>query len=175
MGTFNEEFLETHDIIQAFAPGTDLQAAVTDGDWINMTNWDRCSLVVISGVGPDAAQVPILTPQQATDIAGAGAKAINIERIQVKALALLSGVQQWTTVTQTAAATYSNVLHGDLQTIYVTDILATTMDFAGGFSYLNVTIPDAGANAGNQYAVGFYILSGAHYGRSPSTRATNIV
>ncbi|QDU06374.1 hypothetical protein V6x_61260 [Gimesia chilikensis] len=47
---FNQEFLESHDIIPAFMP-VDLSTSANTGDRVNLKNYERCVFVLLASIG----------------------------------------------------------------------------------------------------------------------------
>jgi len=79
--TSNLAFLDRFDIVEAF-PTVDLQTGANTGDWISLKNARRAVVVFTSGVGT-AGDDPTVTLLQATDVAGTGSKALNINTAHV--------------------------------------------------------------------------------------------
>jgi len=146
-------FLETADIVAAFVP-VDMQTAANDGDWVNLQNFERCVAVLFKAIGT-AGDDPVFTVKQATDNAGSNAKALNISTIWSK-VGTLSGISGFTKNTQAAGATYTDAASAEAQAIMAVDILAEELDSEGGFTHIQLSIPDVGGNA--QLGCGFYIL-----------------
>ncbi len=111
-------FIETNDIISAFAP-VDMQTAANTGDWISMKNWNHVTVVVFTGIGT-AGDDATVTVEQATSIAGASNKALNFTTLHAKRGATaLSAVGTWTKVTQGAANTYTHADDAENESIWV--------------------------------------------------------
>jgi hypothetical protein len=150
-------------IAAGFVPA-DLAAAAQSGDWVSLKNYRHVAIVFFKAAGA-AAEDPIITVQQATDVAGAGAKALNFTTIYRKSAADVQTVGQFTKVTQAAANTY-NGDDGDKQVIYLIEFNAEDLDAEGGFDCVRATFADVGVTA--QLGALLYVLSGPRYTPPPS-------
>ncbi len=155
----NALFAEQANIIA----GVPLDMAGTPGlatGWVSLKNYERASIVLIRAASA-ASEGGTLTIQQATDVAGTGAKNLpTLTRVDRKQHATaLGGVGVWTTVTQAAAATVA--LTAQVQTCLVADIYNTDLDDPNGFDCIQATVADVGATA----CLGtlFIILWGSRY------------
>lgn len=136
----------------------DLAAAAQSGDWVGLKEYDHLAIVVIKAVG-GAGEPATLTVQQATDNAGAGAKALNFTRVDRKEGADIEAVGEFSKVTQAAANTFA--LAATSEGIYVVEFDGQDLDIANGFAYVRATFGDVGVTA--QLAAVVYLLSGARY------------
>lgn len=157
------------DLVAGVLP-LDLQTART-GDYVSLKNWGHLTVVLVKGVGTDGDD-QTLTFNQATAVAGTGAKGLNItEYFEKEALTDLTGTGAWTRVTQTAAST---VALGDPSAqsaaIYAFEIDADQLDVDGGFDCVSVDNDGQGSNA--QLGTILYILSEPRYPSLP-TRLPN--
>lgn len=135
------------------------------GDWVSLGKYRRCAIVFLKGVGA-ASQDAILTLQQATSAAGAGAKNLAVVTdVRVKQASALTAVGQFTQVTQAAAATYTSDTSGEDQALWVVDIDSDQLDVANGFSFLNASLNDPGTNS--QIGAVLYLLHEPRYGDMP--------
>lgn len=141
------------DVVAGIVP-VDLSAAANDGDWVNAQAAEAVTVLFFAAAGT-AGQDPVFTLQQAQDNAGTGAKDLNFTKISHKA-GTLTAVPNWTEVEQTAANTYTNATHAEVQKIYAVTIQTREMDASGGFNHLRVQIPDVGAAA--QLGCALYLL-----------------
>lgn len=67
-------------VVPSVPPGTAAQnALVHAGDYINLKDWNRCSVVL--RMGSTVVTTRTLRIQQATNVAGAGVKALNFEAV----------------------------------------------------------------------------------------------
>lgn len=165
--TSNSLLVERANIISGFVP-IDLQAGANDGDWVSLKNYERLAIVFFKAAGT-AGDDPTLTVQQASDVSGTGAKALNFTRIDVKQGADLFAIGTFTTVTQTAANTYTEATSAEAQAIWVVDIKAEDLDVDNGFDCVRATVADVGSNA--QLGCLLYIAYGARYSGAPSAIA----
>jgi len=152
--------VENSQIVSGFVP-IDLQTGANDGDWISLKNYNHIALILFKAVGT-AGDDPTLTIEQATDVAGAGAKALDFVHIYTKQAALLTSVGQFTKVTQAAANTYTDLTSAELQAIWVIEFNGIDLDVANGFDCLRGRVADIGGNA--QLGAMLYVLSEARHG-----------
>lgn len=139
----NRHFLEKAQIVGAITP-VNMASGANNGDWISMKNYGRCAIVLFKGTGT-AAEDPVITLQQATDVAGTSSKSLTFTRIDYKA-GTLSSVSQFTTVNQAAAGNYT-LDAGELEAIAVIDIKAEDLDKSNGFDCLRCNIADVGTTS----------------------------
>ena len=98
--------LEHVQVVQGFLP-VDLSVAQNDGDWVSLKHYRHLAILFHAGVGTSGDD-PTLSVQQAQDVSGTGAKALNFGTIYVKQAAVdLTGVGQFPKITQTPADTYT--------------------------------------------------------------------
>lgn len=154
MARLTEEF----QFAAGFVP-SDLAAAAQSGDWVSLKNYDHLAIVLFKAAGA-VGEIPTITVQQAQDVAGTGAKALNFTRIDRKDNADLFTVGQFTKVTQAAGNTYAPAA-GNTQLLAVIEIEAQDLDKANGFDCVRATLNDVGATA--QLGALLYILSGSRY------------
>lgn len=148
------KFLENHQIVMGVLP-LDLQTART-GDYVSLKNYRHLTVVVLKNAGTDGDD-QTLTFNQATAVAGTGAKGLSVTEYHEKE-GTLTGIGQWTRVTQSAAAT---VALGDpsaqSEALYVFEFDADELDVDNGFDCVSVDSDGAGSNA--QLGAILYILS----------------
>jgi hypothetical protein len=154
------------EIVPVIVP-VDASVAANNGDWISLKGYAHATFVVFKGAGA-SGEPPVLTLQQATDVAGTGVKALAFEKILAKSAADITTVGQFTEVTQTAAGTYTPAA-GNVQAMYVIEVEATTLDLANSFDCVRLNVPDVGSTA--QLVSAFAILSGPRYGSKPMPSA----
>lgn len=153
-------FLEHNEIAAAFVP-VDTQTAANPGDYICLKGYEGVAIVFFKAAGT-AGDDPVITVNQATDVAGSGAKSLNLTKHRQKQ-GTLTAVTSWTEVTQAAGASITlNATSAESQGLYVIDIKASDLDVAGGFDCLMVNVADTGS-AGAQLGCAFYILYGPRY------------
>lgn len=172
--------LESIDIVTAFAPGSDINTDVA-GDWISLKNYDGVLICFHKAAGT-AGDDPAILLEQATAVAGTGAKALTaIRAVYAKVGATaLTGVSTFTRYTGTATddldtvSTFGTDILADVgEALLVIDIRASDLDVTNGFDCLRFSIEgDDIANA--TLAAGWYILYGARYpDPTPAASITN--
>lgn len=150
----NNLFVETAQIVMAIVP-VDSQTGASNGDWVSLKNFDRCTVVLIKAAGV-AGDDPVLTLRQATDVSGSGAKALTFTRIDAK-VGVQTGIGSFTTTLQAAANTYTDQVSAEAQAIMCVEVQASDLDVSNGFDCVQLQIPDTGA-AGAQLIAAIYIL-----------------
>lgn len=160
------------DAIMAIAP-LDLQTA-RDGDYVSLKDAQGVLVLVIKGVGTDNDD-PVISFQQASDVAGTGAKDLaTIAEVFSKEAVDMTTLGVWTRETQTAGASFSP---GDpaaqSQALYAFQIEADELDVDNGFDCVRVRIADTGVNA--QLGAAVYLLYGLRYPGSPEKLPNSIV
>ena len=153
-----EGFLQNNTIEAGFVP-VDMSAAANDGDYVSMEQYNRCIIVAFKAAGT-AGDDPTITLQQAQDKAGTGAKDLDFTVINEK-VGTLSGVSDWTRVTQAAAASYVNAASAEAQGLFVIEIDADELDGNNGFTHLRARIADVGTNA--QLGCVLYLMTEPRY------------
>jgi len=153
-----DRFLQSIGIESAFNP-VNMATGANDGDWINLAMYGRVVCVLFKGIGT-AGQDPVFTLKQATDIAGAGAKALNFTTIYAK-VGTLTGVATFTRITQAEAATYTDAVSAEAAAIFAVEIAAEDLDVNNGFTCIQMSVPSVGAGA--QLGCGFYIMLSPRY------------
>ena len=142
----SEEFVQMVQLVEG-VPIVDFQTAANDGDWVSLKEYHNCCVIVITSAGT-AADDPTLTMEQATDVSGADAKALNFTVIHTKQAATdLSGTGVNTRVTQAAAATYTEATSAEQVFIWQVDFADTELDAANDFDCLRARVADIGSNA----------------------------
>lgn len=163
MITMNADFAEQVNILSA-APLDMAGAAGLATPWVSLKLYKRATFVLICAAG-GAAEQPTITLQQATAVAGTGAKSlVAIRRPFLKQHATaLEGIGAFTSVTQAAAATYAvpAVAGNQAASMVVFDILDEDLDVAGGFDCVRATVADVGVTA--KLGVLFVLLWGSAY------------
>lgn len=159
---FNQEFLESHEIIPAFMP-VDLSTAANTGDRVNLQNYERCIFVLLASIGT-AGDDPVITAQQHDAATSGNSKALNFTRIRHKVGATdIDAVGQFSLVEQSAASTYdSATIDGaENEALIAIEVQSQDLDTDSGFTFVSFNVADVGSNA--QLGAGFYILQGAAY------------
>lgn len=155
--------VENTQIVGGFVP-LDLQVART-GQYVEIPAGHHLTIIFFKGTGTDGDD-PIVTPTQATDAAGAGAKALNISRIWRKQAIDVLTVANFTLTTQAAGATYTNT-DGHQQAIWILEYDWSDLDVAGGFRFARIALNDTGTNA--QLACVLYIVAPSTIFDAPPT------
>lgn len=154
-------------------PAVDLSTAANNGDWVSLSNYGKCAVVFVSGIGT-AGQDPTLTIEQATDNSGTSSKALNIptDRIWKKQAATnLSSVGAWADAS--GGVTDNTWTHADAaeeSVIVWVEFKVTDLDVNNDFAYLRGTVADVGANAQPGYL--FYLLYEPVYPNKPTEQVS---
>ncbi|RWQ16099.1 hypothetical protein [Mesorhizobium sp.] len=157
----NQHILEKLQIAAGFVP-VSMATAPTE-DWVSLKNFGRMAIVFFKAAGT-AGDDPTLTLEQATAVAGTGAKALNFTRIDVKQGADLFAIGEFTTIAQ-AANTYTEATSAEAQAIWVLDVKAEDLDVDGGFDCIRASISDIGTNA--QLGCLLYLGHEPRYAKAP--------
>jgi hypothetical protein len=170
--TVNARILERINIVEAW-PVVDLQTGANDGDWVSLKNYKRVLCVLMASVGT-ASQDPIITMEQASAVAGTGAKALTVVTAGWTKIGTtnLTAVGTWTAVAQAAAATFTAVCSAS-DKILAIEITADQLDADNGFDCIRMRVADTGGNA--QLGIGFYILADPRYPDAPENMLSAIV
>ena len=173
---FNTDLMENINIVTAFSPGTDVNTDAS-GDWVSLKNYDGCLVCFHKAVGT-AGDDPAIKLQQATAVAGTGAKALNFNHIYHKIGGTgLTAVGTFTKIELTTAtddldlvSVNSVDLLTDInETIVVVNVRASDLDVDGGFDCINLEIEgdDFGSSC---LASAWYILYNVrHSGSTPKS------
>lgn len=154
------------DIIEGF-PAVDLSAGANNGDYISLKNAERAAVVFVSGVGTPGED-PTLTLQQAQDVSGTGAKALNFTTIYRKQAAVsLAGTAAWTKTAQAAASTYTNADAAEQSLIWVVEIDPSELDVENNYTCIRATVADIGSGAQPGYL--FYLVEPKSKGTPANT------
>ena len=163
----NAAFLEMYQVVPAFIPGADQNADLV-GDWVSLKNFHRVTILFHKAAGT-AGDDPSIRLQQATDVAGTGAKALNFTRnwhkIGATALSAIGAFTKVVLITATDDLDLVSVNGVDMltdvgETIWAVDVKADELDVTNGFDCINLLIEgDDVANA--NLCEGLYILGPA--------------
>jgi len=157
-------FTEQAQLVAGFVP-VNLATAANSGDYVSLKNYRHVAIVFFKGEGT-AGDDPTLTVQQASAVAGTGAKALNFTTVYTKQGADLAAVGGFTKVTQTAGNTYTDATSAEVQAIWVVEFNAEDLDSEGGFDCVTASVADVGTNA--QIGALLYILSEPRFTPPPS-------
>lgn len=172
----NKHFVEKVNIAQGFLPVA-MNSAANAGDWVSLKGYNRCAVVVFKAVGT-AGDDPTITLEQASAVAGTGAKALNITRVDKKqAASNLLAVGTYTTSTSASPATndtfstntWTNSVLAEQAAIVVIDVQAEDLDVENGFDCIRASIGDVGTNA--QLGAMLYMLHDPRYTDQPLASA----
>ncbi|MBI4637690.1 MAG: hypothetical protein HY727_15235 [Candidatus Rokubacteria bacterium] len=159
------------DIIPAILP-LDLQTA-RDGDYISLKHAQGVAVVVFKGAGT-AGDDPLISFQQAQDVAGTGVKDLATIATIFKKQGTLTAVGTWSKVTQAAGASFqADATSAEEEAVYVFEIEADELDVDNGFDCLRVRVADTGTNA--QLGCALYLLYGQRYAATPANLPSSIV
>lgn len=166
----NASFFEDYQVVPAFIPGADQNADLT-GDWVSLKNFHKCVLLFHKAAG-SAGDDPSIKLQQATDVSGTSAKALNFTHIWHKIGATaLSAVGTFTKVmltTPTDDLDLVSVNSVDLaadtgEALIGVEVKAEELDVDNGFDCMNFILE--GDDVGNANLVcAYYILGPARQG-----------
>lgn len=161
------------DIVPLITP-VDLTTAANPSDWVSLRNCEGIAIVVYKAVGT-ADQDPVLTFNQATDVAGTGSKALSVVTTHdQKQATALTTVGAWTRVTQAAGSTLTlNATSAESQGLYVVQIDSAQLDTTNGFDCIQVSIADVGANTQLGCVLG--ILYGLRFRATPANLVSAII
>lgn len=152
------QFIENNQIVAGIIP-IDLATAANNGDWVSLKHYSHVTCVLYKAAGT-AGEDPVFKMQQATAVAGTSAKDLLFDTVYIKA-GTLTSVGTFTKVTQTAATSYTDATHAEVQAIYVVEFDAEDLDVANSFDCVQMSVADVGVAA--QIGCGFYILSNPRY------------
>lgn len=156
----NLEFLEDHNIIAGLIP-VNLATGANTGDRVSMENYGRCVFVFIGGIGT-AGEDPVISAQQHVAATGGTPADLLFTRIRHKVGATaLSAVEDFTLVTQTAAASYDSdpIAGAENEALICIEIRAE--DLTDGYKFISFNIADVGADA--QLGAALYIMCEPRY------------
>lgn len=156
------QFAEHFNIAEGFLP-VNLATAANDGDWVSLKNYSEVTILFFGAPGASAEPATI-TLEQASAVAGTGAKALNFTTLYKKQAATnLQGTGTWTKVTQAAANTYAlgSGADGDKAALVAITVHAEDLDTEGGFDCIRGRVADVGATS--QIGAMVYILGGPRH------------
>lgn len=162
----NLRLLDFMEIVSAIKP-LDLNGAAEAGDWVSLKNYGRLAIVFFASVGSNGTDIT-LTLEQATAVAGTGAKALNVTEYFHKSGADLLTVEQFTKVTMSAGNTITRTDNDIADQIYVIDIQAEDLDIDNDFDCVRVSANNPGAA---KIGCALYLLYGPKYGTEPPQSA----
>ena len=148
-------------IVSGFIP-VDMQTAANNGDVVSLKNYDHLTVILFKAVGT-AAQDPVLTFTQATEVAYSTSKALaTIDEYWSKQGAALTAIGTFTRTTQAAGSTVTlDATSAEEQGLYVFEIDASDLDVANGYDCVRCSVADVGGNP--QLGCMLYVLSGPRH------------
>lgn len=153
------------DIVTAFPP-VNLATGANNGLWLNMKDVEAVNVLVWSAAGGTASEDPVISLRQALTSAGGSAKTLQLKRCWYKigsgAIAQSGATDLWTKVSsivefESPANSWSSasIDGAENELWFCAHVLATDLDRANGFDYLQVQVADVGSGA--QLGAAFYI------------------
>lgn len=137
--------LDQMQIASGFVP-VNLATAANNSDWVNLKSYARLLIVFFKGAAASGTEDPTVTVLQATDVAGAGAKALTINRSWTKTDADLTTIGQFTAGTP-STNTLTVASSAQKAGIWVMEVLATDLDESNNFSCVQANVADVGTVA----------------------------
>ena len=142
--------------IEAAIVPQNINGVAVDGDWMNLEDYEHLSIILQQGAW--AAGTPAVTLEQATDVAGTGAKALAFAtRWEKEALVDPS-------FTETAVTANTFNLPATANTMNVLEIPAQSLDRVNNFNCVRVRVATPGAN--DDYLGISYILGKPRYSQA---------
>ena len=148
-----QKFFETANLVSAFVP-VDMQTGANTGDWVGLTDYQRCVIVLFRGAGT-AGDDPAFVLKQATDNAGTGSKDLTFTVVYSK-VGTQTGIADFTRNTQTAATTYTDAASAEAESVIAVEVSSEDLDVDNSFSHVQLSVADIGGNA--QLGCGFYLM-----------------
>jgi len=159
-----KRLIEMVNIVQCFTP-VDLQSGTNTGDWVSLKHYTGVLCVFHSAVGT-ATDDPDLTLEQATAVAGTGAKALNIVDIYTKSGATTNPNGVWTrTADNDDLGTFTDLTSAEVEFIAAIDIQTDQLDLSAGFDCVRLTCSNVGGNA--QLGSALYFMYGPRIEGTP--------
>jgi hypothetical protein len=151
--------LERAQIVGAFRP-VDMSAAANAGDWVSLKNYRHVAIVFHSAIGT-AGDDPTLTILQATSVAGASSKALNINTAKAykkQAATNLLSTAQWSSASADVSTnTWTHTDAAEQEVLVVIEFDSDELDVDNGFDCLQASVADVGTNA--QLGACYYVLT----------------
>lgn len=174
---FHVDLMENINIVSACPAGTDANTDIS-GDWVSLKGYTGCLVYLKKPAGSGGDDLSIKL-QQATDVSGTSAKALNFNHIYHKiGSTALTGVGSFTKVELTTATddldlvsvNSTDLLTDVNETQIVVNVPASSLDVDNGFDCLNIEIE--GDDISNALTISIdYILYGARYPQLATTSA----
>ncbi|MEU3527562.1 hypothetical protein AB0E62_27450 [Streptomyces sp. NPDC038707] len=161
------------DVCVGAAP-VDLSSAAVTGKRVSLKGCGGLTIVVFKGAGT-AGDDPTLTLKQHTaNTGGTTSNLAVIDHYYLKDAATLAGTEQWTKVTQAAAATIADPggagTSAEHQQIIVIEVDAAQL--ADGYTHVSLDVADVGTNA--QLGAILYLRRDLLVERAPAALAASL-
>ena len=143
-------------IVSGFVP-VDMQTAANDGDVVCMKNYNRLTVIFFKGIGT-AADDPVLTFTQATEVAYSTSKALATITEYWSKQGTQTGIGTFTRTTQAAGSTVTlDATSAESEGLYIFEIVGSDLDEANSYDCVRVSVADVGGNP--QLGAMLYLLS----------------
>ncbi len=155
--------LDQLQIAAGFVP-VNLASGANNSDWVHLKTFARLLIVFYKAAAASGAEDPTVTVVQATDVTGAGAKALNLARAWTKTDADLTTIGRFS-----AGAPSANTLtvasSAQKQAIWAIEVLASDLDQTNGFNCVRANVADVGSV--EQLGCLLYVLGAIRQGDTP--------
>ena len=152
----------------------DTSAAATTGKRVSLTDCAGVTVVVVKAAGGSGESPTLTLKQHTVSTGGSPVNLAIIDHYYLKSATTLAGTEQWTKVTQAAAATITDPgaagTSGQSQQIIAFEVPATSL--SDTYKYISVDQADVGSTA--QYATVLYIRRDLKVARSPEKLAASL-
>ena len=156
-------FCEHNQIVVGLIPYDTMDAAA-EGDWVSMKLFHSVVVKFVRAAGT-AGEDPTITIEQATNVAGDDAKALNFTDIYEKQ-GTQTGVGTFTKQTQDADETYTSGTSVENEIMWCIEFDVDELDVDNGFDCIRASISDPGSG-GNRYGYLEYILFESRFKQDP--------
>lgn len=150
------------------AAPVDLSAAAVTGARVSLRNAGGCTILVVKGAGTAGDDPTVTLKQHTASSGGTTANLAAIDHYYLKSETTLDGDEQWTKVTQTAAATIADPggagTSAEEQQIIAIEVDGRSLD--DGYDYISLDVADVGVNA--QLGTVIYLLRDLTAQRAPA-------
>ena len=128
-------------------PPINLASGAHEGAWVDLSRYRRCVVVFVKGAGAEEED-PTLTLEEATDLAGGGARALaGVRRVHRKEGETVAAVGGFTVTDQTPAAAFTVADVAENEALWCFEVRADQLDVDAGYRCLRVNVSDVGAGA----------------------------
>lgn len=142
----NKHILEKLHFIGGITP-VNLATGANNGDVVSLKNFGRMAVVLYKGAGAAAEDI-VIKVEQCSSVAASDPKPLNFTRVDIMSTSpALTALNEFTTVTQAEANSFSASTLGENEAIVVIDFKAEDLDVDNGFDCLRATIADAGTTS----------------------------